>query len=442
MYGGAIYVADDTNSGACSSDSECFIQTLAINLYSDSNNTYGLVNILFSGNTASEKGANLFGGLLDRCTLSQFAELYIKQRIYYRGVNYLGNISNITAIDTISSLPVRICFCKSENESDHEPDCSYQPPTFKVKKGGALTVPLVAVDQVNHSVAASIISSLSSQDGGFSEGQKGQSAGRYCSNVIFNVFSPHNSETINLYADGLCGSSRLSTRHLYIEFSECTCPIGFQPLASNTRCECDCDSKLSHYITDCNSTTESLMRLNTNSWITDVNTTDPPGYVIHPNCPFDYCRPLTENVSMNLNLLNGSDAQCAYNRSGILCGACREPLSLSLGSSRCLLCLSYWPAVFTIILVAAIIAGILLVTALLTLNMTVAVGLINGFIFYANIVAANSAVFFPSSEPSFPTVFVAWLNLDIGIDVCFLMHTPTLGFNWCFHSTLSLWSLS
>ena len=51
--------------------------------------------------------------------------------------------------------------------------------------------------------------------------------------------------------------------------------------------------------------------------------------------------------------------------------------------------------------------------------MTVAVGLINGFIFYANIVAANNAVFFPSSEPSFPTVFVAWLNLDIGIDVCF-----------------------
>ena len=28
-YGGAVYVADDTNSGACSPDNECFIQTLA-----------------------------------------------------------------------------------------------------------------------------------------------------------------------------------------------------------------------------------------------------------------------------------------------------------------------------------------------------------------------------------------------------------------------------
>ena len=419
-YGGAIYVADNTNAGACSSDSECFIQTLGF--YQDiyTTNAYALINIHFSGNTASEQGANIFGGLLDRCIPSPYAEVYGILETpppRYSGVSYLSNITNIRASGTISSLPIRVCFCKRENES--EPDCSYQPPTFKVKKGGALTVPLVAVDQVNHSVAANIISSLSSQDGGFSEGQQAQSAGRYCSNVTFNVISPHNSETINLYADGPCGSSRLSTRQLYIEFTDCTCPVGFQPLASNTRCECDCDSKLFPYITDCNSTTESLMRVNTNSWITHVNNTDPPGYVIHPNCPFDYCRPLTENVSMNLNLLNGSDAQCAYNRSGILCGACREPLSLSLGSSRCLLCLSYWPAVFTIILVAAIIAGILLVTALLTLNMTVAVGLINGFIFYANILAANSAVFFPSSEPSFPTIFVAWLNLDIGIDVCF-----------------------
>ena len=161
------------------------------------------------------------------------------------------------------------------------------------------------------------------------------------------------------------------------------------------------------------------MRVNTNSWITYINDTDPPGYVIHPKCPYDYCQPQAINISLNLNFPNGADTQCAYNRSGVLCGACQEDLSLSLGSSRCLPCHSHWPAVFVVILLSAIIAGILLVSVLLALNMTVAVGLVNGFIVYANIVAANSAVFFPSSEPSFPTVFVAWLNLDIGIDVCF-----------------------
>ena len=412
-YSGTVYVADDTNSGACSPDNECFIQTLA--LFQEGYNILDTVNILFSDNTASEQGANLFGGLLDRCIPSPFAEVYLKQRTHYSGVSYLGNISTITALDTISSLPVRICFCNNESE----PDCSYQPPPIKVKKGEAFTVSLVAVDQVNHSVNANISSSLSSQDGGFREGQQTQSVERNCTKITFNVFSPHGSETINLFADGPCGSSTLSIRHLYIQFTDCTCPVGFEPSNSDTRCECICDPDLSPYITNCNSTTGSLVRVNSNSWITYVNDTDPPGYVIHPNCPFDYCQPSTKNVSINLNLPNGADAQCAYNRSGILCGACGEHLSLSLGSSRCLPCHSHWPAVLVVIVLAAIIAGILLVTALLALNMTVAVGLINGFIFYANIVAANSAVFFPSSEPSFSTVFVAWLNLDIGVDVCF-----------------------
>ena len=415
-YGGTIYVADDTNSGACSPDNECFIQTLA--LYQDTLSLYNNspINIHFSGNTAREQGVSLFGGLLNRCIPSPFAEVYRKQSPpHYSGISYLEEISNIlTALDNniISSPPVQVCFCNTKSESN----CSYQPPTIKVKKGEAFTVPLVAVDQVNHSLDANIISSLSSQDGGFSEGQQTQSVGRSCSNVVFNVFSRHVSETVNLFADGPCGSSMLSTRRLHIQFTDCTCPVGFQPLNSETRCECMCDLKLSPYITDCNSTTESLVRMSTNSWITHINDT---GYVIHPNCPFDYCQPQTINVHMNINLPNGADAQCAYNRSGVLCGACQEHLSLSLGSSRCLPCHSHWPAVLILILLAAIIAGILLVTALLALNMTVAVGLINGFIFYANVVSVNSAVFFPSSEPSFPTVFVAWLNLDIGIDVCF-----------------------
>ena len=424
-YGGAIYVADDTNAGTCSPDNECFIQVIILH---GNIGEYVLINIHFSGNTASEQGPNIFGGLLDRCIPNQFAEVYggSEPLSHYYGVSYIRDIANITALGTISSLPVRVCFCKSESE----PDCSYQPPITKVKKGEAFTVPLVVVDQVNHSVDANIISSLSSQDGGFSEGQQIQSVRKNCSNVTFNVFSPHNSEIINLFADGPCGSSKLSIRHLYIEFSDCICPVGFQSLDSDTRCGCDCNSKLSPHITSCNSTTKSLVRVNTNSWITHINDTDPPGYVIHPNCPLDYCQPPTENVSMNLNLPDGSDAQCAYNRSGILCGSCQEHLSLSLGSSRCLSCHSHWPAVLVVILLAATIAGILLVTALLALNMTVAIGLINGFILYANIVVANNAIFFPSSEPSFPTVFVAWLNLDIGIDVCFFDGLDTYTKTW------------
>ena len=425
-YGGAVYVADDTNSGACSPNNECFIQTLALYEFYYIGN---IENIQFSGNTATEHGPNQFGGLLDRCVPSPFAEVYQKQSSlraqYYTGVNYLQNLSNI-AMDSIASPPVRVCFCDNESE----PDCSYQPPPIKVKKGETFKVLLVAVDQVNHSVEANIISSLS-HGGGFSEGQQTQSVGKNCTDLTFNVLSQHDNESINLFADGPCGSSQLSIRKLDIQFLDCTCPIGFQHNnESVSRCECICDSKLFPYITNCNFTTSSIIRENTNSWITYINDTDPPGYVIHPNCPFDYCQPQTVNVSINLNLSNGADAQCAFNRRGTLCGACQEHLSLSLGSSRCLPCPSHWPAMFVVILLTAIIAGILLVTALLALNMTVAFGLINGFIFYANIMSTNNAVFFPSSEPSFPTVFVAWLNLDLGIDVCFFDGLDTYIKTW------------
>ena len=83
-------MADNTNAGACLTDNECFIQTLGLYQYQYYNNNIieenELINILFSGNTKREQGANnIFGGLLDRCIPSPFAEVYIylNKRNYY-----------------------------------------------------------------------------------------------------------------------------------------------------------------------------------------------------------------------------------------------------------------------------------------------------------------------------------------------------------------------
>ena len=172
-----------------------------------------------------------------------------------------------------------------------------------------------------------------------------------------------------------------------------------------------------HLSTPLDYTTKSLVRLHTNSWITYINDSDPQGYLIYSNCPFDYCYPQTEKVSFSLP--DDVDAQCLYNRSGVLCGSCRDNLSLSLGSSRCLVCPTYWPVMFAVVTTASIVAGLLLVIVLLVLNITVTTGLINGIIFYANAVSTSSGIVFPVESFSFPRIIVAWLNLDIGFDICF-----------------------
>ncbi len=51
--------------------------------------------------------------------------------------------------------------------------------------------------------------------------------------------------------------------------------------------------------------------------------------------------------------------------------------------------------------------------------MTIATGKFHGLIFYANILAANRSIVLPNTNNNFLTVFVSWVNLDLGIETCF-----------------------
>ena len=66
---------------------------------------------------------------------------------------------------------------------------------------------------------------------------------------------------------------------------------------------------------------------------------------------------------------------------------------------------------------------------MLAFNMTVAVGTLNGILLYSNIVAANTGAYFLQfTAPDFVTVFISWLNLDIGFDICFTTTSNYRGF--------------
>ena len=71
------------------------------------------------------------------------------------------------------------------------------------------------------------------------------------------------------------------------------------------------------------------------------------GLVLHPNCPFQYC--VNDTVVFPLN---NTDVQCAFNRSGLLCGHCKRGYSLVLGillNAKCVyqqpstVAYSFWP---------------------------------------------------------------------------------------------------
>ena len=433
-YGGAIYIKDQTYSIICantfdsvlSASTECFIQVL--NDHGDKKYYLYKSYIHFNDNYASRAGSSLYGGLLDRCSVSALSDAYF----YYNlsalfvpvsGVVYFQNVTYSKNLSLISSDPVRVCFCRDNSEA---PDCDYQWPVVHIQKGHRFSVRLVAVDQVNHTITALIHSSLSTQAAGLKEGQQSQTAHKQCTSLTYNVISPSDSEQLLLYAEGPCNDTGISQRSVEIRFLPCTCPIGFQPShTEENRCECDCDPELNPYISGCNSTTSSLLIKGTVWMDYIIIGANSSGYLIYPSCPYDYCLVPYATVSINLNISNGADAQCAFHRSGVLCGRCQPGYHLSVSSSQCIRCSKNWITLLITISIVTLISGLILVSLLLILNLTVAVGTLNGTIFYANIVVANSSTFLPFHETNFSTVFLAWLNLNLGFDICLVKGIDT-----------------
>ena len=147
-------------------------------------------------------------------------------------------------------------------------------------------------------------------------------------------------------------------------------------------------------------------------------------------CPLSYCKSGTKTV----NIGGDPSKQCASNRIGILCGACIDNFSLAIGSSQCIECPNSHNVAFLLAFAAA---GVLLVFFILALNLTATQGFIkiNGVIFYANIIWAYKIILFPSDIGAnylftFLQVFIAWLNLDFGIETCFFVGLDAYWKTW------------
>ena len=78
--------------------------------------------------------------------------------------------------------------------------------------------------------------------------------------------------------------------------------------------------------------------------------------------------------------------------------------------------------------------GVALVFLLLVCKLTVATGTLSGLMLYANIIGPNRTSFQQADSINPLSVFIAWLNLDFGIETCFYDGLNTYAkSSLCFH---------
>ena len=460
-YGGAVYVEDSNPISYCFPESinleRCLFQTdayfqasldvikqlvpilldpAALHEFLESNESTSKaireflnISIHFRNNHAQKAGSAVYGGSIDSCAIDLGYTIHIPYNIpSVQGFwEFDWHVQNMELEpNSISSDPFQVCLCRNRvlNCSTSESDRQMQ-----VYPGQLLKLSVVATGQRDGIVPAVVRAFFKDthQNVSFAPFQDTQNVLNNCTELYYQVYSSatNNSGTLVLYADGPC-STNGKLLNIFLEFLDC--PHGFSLNPSVGACECE--PRLQKYTTRCNITERTLERSG-DFWVGYDNHTR--GLILHPHCPFDYC------ISGHINVsLNDTDKQCDNNRSGLLCGDCKSSFSLALGSSKCLQCSN----INIFLFIPFSLAGIALVLLLLIFKLTVAAGTINGLIFYANIVAANHSVFFPHNETNILTVFIAWLNLDLGIETCFFDGMDAYVKTWLqFIFPLYVWSI-
>ena len=403
LKGGAIHVDDTVNFVNCTNDKRLIDYSEPPLCFFDADVNFGNTTLTFEVNKAAIGGHILYGGMLDKCYLRTSnnktpLEMFTEISQLTTSEKAIGNSS------AISSEPFRLCFCENGR-----PDCNLEEPTINARRGELFTVSVVALDQLNSSIIALVRSYLIS---GFNDTEKLlgndgllQKLDNNCTDLHYRVWSPNNFEQLVIYADGPCKDVGNASHTLQIVFTEC--PIGF--ILQVDRCVCL--PRILKYANACNIDTGEIERP-TNFWIGlmyDSNSTN-SGLILYPNCPFDYCTWPSVGVRPT-----SPDTQCNYNRSMILCGSCVTNTSLLLGSSECSYCFN----IYLFLLIPFALIGIVLVSGLFMLKLTVATGSLHGLTFYANIVTVNQAILVPPDTFKGLSVFLSWLNLDFGIKTCF-----------------------
>ena len=397
--------------------------------------------VTFIYNKAEIAGSAMFGEGFDTCvttfnsssngTYPGFPGIVIEKFLQFQ--------SNTSDLSVVSSEPCRVCICES-----NQPQCQIVDYNTTVYPGEIFTLSLIGVGQMLGAVPATVQAELSSNI----NDEDSHSLGEFqnvqllleptCTAVNYTVFSSNSKEVLVLKVapqmpplHSVSGNVMKLAANVYrfrhhsvnINLTLAGCPPGFT--LSTYPFQCTCTPTLIKAGILCDINTKLIIKPQ-NYWIgAVVKRNGANDAIVHPHCPYDYCKP----GSIDLNL-EYPDDQCQYNRSSTLCGNCKNSFSFVLGTSKCLQCSN----IYLLLIGPFALTGIALVVILISCNFTVSVGTINGLIFYANIVRTNQAIFFPATVNGIYrdilTTFIAWLNLDLGIETCFWDGLDAYGKVW------------
>ena len=457
--GGAIWVTPEvspTISNSLTRYPPCFYQ-LIFNLAEPLNNQTLPVSVTFSGNKARTRGDDIYGAALQsNCQMTpnrQISSFMVQDKIF--------RFHNRSLL-SISSNPKRICLCQ-----DKEPICVTNYLNVSVTPGEKFNLSVALVGNDFGLVTGGVYAlDTSGEDVSFffSPREKLQSiTDLRCTDIEYSIHPvSENSTTVELLlaTDSISASiqrilfqrqdvlteyrssikqymqkneitAQLLNAPVFIRLTIFPCPSGMN-LTEETYNTCQCQQGLTEFVKNCEAINNTgVLYRNGTSWIgtSPFNNTT---ILANKYCPFGYCR--SDKLGVNLD---NPDIQCALNHSGVLCGGCPPGLSRAIGSSRCIDCPDNNGVA---LLVVFIVAGVVLVLFIKLLDITVAHGTINGLILYANIIWINQGIFFPllseqanqnlSNLYYFLRVFVAWLNLDFGIETCFIKGLDAYGKTW------------
>ena len=404
--GGAINIEPDMTRNVCP---ECFYHIQG---------QYTGITLYYSNNRAKLGGDNIYGTALALCK-------------YYEPINIFS--SNIS-MSSVSSDPTQVCIC----DSGDQPQCKNMSEILTSKSihpGEKFTISAVLVGgdygttigTVHANFVSASYSSLPVLEYKYQYSQWIDNTSE-CTNLQYTVYSEHIGQNFTMYLtvhfskhiDDECYPSGNTTTYRYysktlafVNLTILPCPMGFSLFEKPSTCDC-------HLILTVNGVEckiingKSYFAWNNTLWI-NVN---PKGFTYARYCPLNYC----DQAQKMTELENNPSAQCAFNRAGRLCGGCKENYSLAIGSSHCIHCPNNNGLALLIFFAAA---GFLLVFFINGLNITLTQGLLDGLIFYANIVWTYRSVLFHEGNNIntaliFLKTFIAWLNLDFGIETCFV----------------------